>query len=128
MVRRKDNERISRKPERVGIRKGQSSKISARVKIGFPVVLIMEIYYSSKFEKEYLRLSTLVKMMAEKKEKIFRENPFHPSLETHKLKGALKDFWAFSINRKYRIIFEFTKSDIAWFHSVGDHSIYALWD
>jgi len=75
----------------------------------------MEIYFSSKFEREYRRLSLIVKMAAEKKEKIFKINPFQTSLETHKLKGALKDFWAFSINKKYRIIFEFVKPDVVWF-------------
>jgi len=88
----------------------------------------MKIYYSSKFAREYKKLSLRVKKIAEKKEKIFRKNPFDPLIKTHKLKGSLKDFWSFSINRKYRIIFEFINKKIVWFHSVGEHSIYKLWD
>lgn len=88
----------------------------------------MRIYYSSKFAREYKGLTKRVKQNAKEKEKIFRKNPFNPLLKTHKLKGNLKGFWFFSINRKYRIIFEFRGKDTIWFHSVGDHSVYKLWD
>lgn len=86
----------------------------------------MKIYYSSKFAREYKRLSLIVKKKAEKQEKIFRLNPFDLKLKTHKLSGPLKDFWAFSIDKKNRIIFEFIDEKTIWFHSVGDHSIYQI--
>ena len=84
----------------------------------------MKIYYSSKFAREYKNLPLKIKREAEQKEKIFRKNPFDERLKTHKLSGVLKDFWAFSIDQKYRIVFEFAEKDIIWFHFVGDHSIY----
>ncbi|KKQ23731.1 MAG: Plasmid stabilization system [Candidatus Roizmanbacteria bacterium GW2011_GWC2_37_13] len=84
----------------------------------------MKIYYSSKFEKEYRRLPIKIKLLAEKKEKIFRENPFDSQLKIHKLKGKLSEFYAFSIDIHYRIIFEFADTNIVWFHSVGTHAIY----
>lgn len=84
----------------------------------------MRIYYSSKFEKEYRKLPKKVKISAEKKEKLFRKDPFSPALKTHKLTGRLKDFWAFSIDFQYRIIFEFIDEQIVWFHSVGTHGVY----
>ena len=84
----------------------------------------MRIYYSSKFEKEYKKLPKITKELGEEKEAIFRGDPFDKRLNTHKLHGRLKDFWAFSIDNKYRIIFEFREKDIIWFHSVGDHSVY----
>jgi len=84
----------------------------------------MRIYYSSKFEREYKNLSLRIKRKAEKQEKIFRKNPFDSRLKTHKLSGALKDFWSFSIDQKYRIIFEFIDEKTIWFHSTGDHAIY----
>ncbi|MBI2578032.1 MAG: type II toxin-antitoxin system RelE/ParE family toxin [Candidatus Wildermuthbacteria bacterium] len=89
---------------------------------------IKEIRYSSKFEKEYRALPIRIKKIAERKEELFRENAFHPTLKTHKLQGGLKEFYSFSINREYRIIFEFADSDVVWFHSVGDHSIYQMFD
>jgi len=84
----------------------------------------VKIYYSAKFAKEYKKLSQKVKLQAEKKESVFRKNPRQASLKTHKLTGKLKDFWAFSVDYKYRIIFEFREKDVIWFHSVGTHEIY----
>ena len=88
----------------------------------------MKIFYSSKFAREYKKLPSKVKKIAEEKEQIFRKNPFDSRLKTHKLKGTLKGFLSFSINQKYRIIFEIINSNTVWFHSVGEHSIYKIWD
>lgn len=88
----------------------------------------MKISYSSKFEREYHKLPLSVKRAAEEKEKLFRVDPFDAQLKTHKLNGKLKDFWSFSIDNKYRIIFEFVGKHNIWFHSVGTHAIYNLWD
>ena len=84
----------------------------------------MKVYYSSKFAKEYKRLPKRIKLQAEDKEKIFRNDPFSPSLKTHKLTGRLKTYWAFSIDYQFRIIFELRDEDVVWFHSVGTHEIY----
>lgn len=84
----------------------------------------MKIIYSSKFAKEYKKLPLKVKRSAEKKEKLFRKDPFEPSLKTHKLTGKLKDYYSFSIDYQYRIIFEIIRKDITWFLSVGTHAIY----
>ena len=70
----------------------------------------MKIIYSSKFSREYKKLPSEIKDIAEQQEKIFRKNPFHARLKTHKLKGRLKDFLSFSIGYKYRIIFDFSKN------------------
>ena len=84
----------------------------------------MRIFYSSKFERDYRKLPDHIKKIAEVKERAFRKNPFDPQLNTHKLNGRLKEFWALSINQKYRIIFEFADKNTVWFHSIGDHSMY----
>ena len=84
----------------------------------------MKILYSRKFAKEYKKLSNHVKDLAEEKEKIFRKDPFDSKLRTHKLSGKLKNFWAFSIDRKNRIIFDFDDEKNVRFYSVGGHDIY----
>ncbi len=38
------------------------------------------------------------------------QDPFHPSLRTHKLTGNLADIWSCSINYQLRILFEFVES------------------
>lgn len=84
----------------------------------------MKIYYSSKFAREYKKLPKRIKLLAERQEVLFRKDPFDPKLRTHKLAGSLREFWSFSIDKQYRIIFEFSDKDTIWFHSVGTHDIY----
>ena len=38
------------------------------------------------------------------------EDPFHPSLRSHKLKGQLAGAWACSVDYDVRILFEFTQN------------------
>ncbi len=85
----------------------------------------MQIFYSSKFAREYKKLPEKIKDLAEQRELVFRKNPFDTILGAHKLHGKLKDFWSFAIGYNYRIIFEFKKDKgTVYFHSVGDHEIY----
>ncbi len=84
----------------------------------------MKILFLPRFAREYKKLPEAVKELAEKKEKIFRKNPFDPQLKTHKLHGELRNFCAFWVNQKYRIIFDFQSKDIVRFYSVGTHDIY----
>jgi len=83
----------------------------------------MVIRYHPQFKRSYKKLLPKIKLKAEVKEKIFRQNPFHPSLDTHKLHGKLKNQWSFSVDRGFRILFEFDKSAVILI-DVGDHEIY----
>ena len=84
----------------------------------------MEIQYLPKFAKQYKKLPRDIQKEAERKEKLFRKNPFDPQLKTHKLGGQLSDFWSFSITHSCRIIFEFADNDIVRFYKIGSHNIY----
>ena len=83
-----------------------------------------QIYYTPTFRKQFNKIPKSIKLKAYKKESLFRNDPFTKSLKTHKLKGDLTGLWSFSINQKYRIIFEFSGKDTAHFHTVGGHEIY----
>ena len=86
----------------------------------------MEIYLTSKFERAYKRLPKQVKEKAKRREKLFRQNPFHPILKTHPLHGKYKDYWSFSIDKSYRIMFQFLDAAGAKvaFINIGTHEIY----
>lgn len=84
----------------------------------------MEIEYSSRFESSYKKLPLAIQKKAEQREILFRRNPFHPLLRTHKLHGKLKAFYSFSVDAKYRIAFRFAGASTAVFLDVGDHGIY----
>lgn len=85
----------------------------------------MNIFYTSKFKREYKKLTLEIKKKAETREALFRKEPFASILKTHSLKGVLEGFWSFSVDFSYRIIFEFNDDQtIVIFHSVGTHDIY----
>ena len=86
----------------------------------------MEIFLTSKFKKCYKKLPKLIKEKAKEKEKIFRKNPFDSRLETHILYGKYKNYWAFSINKQWRVMFQFldTAKTKVVFINIGTHKIY----
>lgn len=86
--------------------------------------MIKKILYHPNFEKHYRKLPEIIKIKAEKKEKIFRENFQNPQLKTHKLSGRLKEFYSFSVDDSYRILFKFYESNIVIFLDIGTHEIY----
>lgn len=83
----------------------------------------MKIFYHPRFKKSYQRLPLSVQRKAERREAMFRKNPFNPGLDAHKLRGKLKDQWSFSIDWHNRIIFEFDGGDVT-FLDIGPHDIY----
>jgi addiction module RelE/StbE family toxin len=84
---------------------------------------IKNIYYSSYFKKS-LRKYSSYKAKIIKKLKKFMENPFDPSLKTHKLTGKLSSYWSFSIDYNLRIIFEFIDEESVGLIEIGTHEIY----
>ena len=84
---------------------------------------ILHVHYTSDFRKTYKKLPRNVQDLVDRKDRIFRSNPFHPRLKTHKLHGPLDGLWSFWISRDYRVLFEFVK-DGALFYDVGTHEIY----
>jgi mRNA-degrading endonuclease YafQ of YafQ-DinJ toxin-antitoxin module len=84
----------------------------------------MQIFYSPEFIRRYRKLPNSLKDLAEKKEDIFRNDPFDASLKTYKLHGRFGEFWAFSVDYNCRIIFKFEQNNKIRFYSIGGHSIY----
>jgi mRNA-degrading endonuclease RelE of RelBE toxin-antitoxin system len=84
---------------------------------------ISNIYYHPQFKKSSLRLPKEIQKKAQSRTKIFKENPFHPSLDTHKLHGRLKEQWSFCVKGQYRLLFIFDNNDVI-FLDIGPHNIY----
>jgi plasmid maintenance system killer protein len=85
---------------------------------------IRRIDTSANFEKVFSRLPKHLQRLANKKDALFRIDAFHPSLETHKLGGALKDDWAYSVNKRYRVHFYFIDDHAVIYINIGTHEIY----
>lgn len=86
--------------------------------------MVKAILYSSEFVAELRKLPKTLLALAIKKEKIFKDNPLHPSLRLHALQGKLKGLWSISITGSYRIIFERQANGDILFISIGKHDIY----
>lgn len=76
------------------------------------------------FEKKFEELEKDVQKIAAKKILFFENNPFHPSLNTHKLKGHLNSFWSFYINKRFRVLFRFLNKNEVIYYDIDNHDIY----
>lgn len=83
----------------------------------------MKIIYSPKFERSFKKLSIFLVEKVIERTLIFNKDPFDSRLDIHKLHGKLKNQWSFSIDKKYRILFEFDNSDVI-FIDIDDHDLY----
>ena len=51
------------------------------------IIRVEKIHYTPDFKKSYKKLSLRVRKLVDKKDYLFRQDPFHHSLKTHKLHG-----------------------------------------
>jgi len=86
--------------------------------------MISTINYSSYFKQQYKQLTEKQKADFRQAIQLFTENPFHPKLKTHKLKGKWESFWSFSINYSDRVLFKFSGKGTVDLINIGDHSSY----
>jgi mRNA-degrading endonuclease YafQ of YafQ-DinJ toxin-antitoxin module len=84
----------------------------------------MEIYYASSFTRASKKLSADIKAKADSAIEIFKNNPDDMRLRVHKLHGRFCNYWAFSVDFRYRIIFRYGQTDEVILMSIGDHRIY----
>ncbi|MBU0619815.1 MAG: type II toxin-antitoxin system mRNA interferase toxin, RelE/StbE family [Patescibacteria group bacterium] len=87
-------------------------------------MIIKSIEYSRKFVKKFKKLPQHIVKIAIEKEKLFKNNPLHPSLRLHALHGNLQGSWSISLTSNYRIIFKQMNDDNIVFASIGKHDIY----
>lgn len=87
-------------------------------------MIVQRIFYSSDFIKQFRRLPEIIKSLAVQKEAIFKNNPLHPSLRLHGLKGKLTGLFSISLTMNFRIIFKRKPNGDIIFVSIGKHDIY----
>ena len=85
---------------------------------------MIKIYTASQFKKSVQKIPHRVQITFQKKLKLFRQDPFYPSLKTHKLSGKMKSRYSFSITYSYRVVFEFLGENEVLFINIGTHEIY----
>ena len=88
---------------------------------------MMEVILTDEFIKRYSALSLVIKLKAEKQERLFRIDPFYPSLHTEKIEPKGRQVWTFRVDKNYRVAFRFITGNKVLFLTIGPHDwIYRL--
>lgn len=82
---------------------------------------MIDVIVTVEFEKRYQQLPLHIQKKAEKQERLFRQNPFHPSLNSEKIEPKGKQRWTLRIDKNYRIAFRFLNGSTVLFLTVGTH-------
>jgi mRNA-degrading endonuclease RelE of RelBE toxin-antitoxin system len=87
------------------------------------VKIIQDIAVTRKFKNCYSQLEPEIQQKVDKALSLIKENFYHPSLHTKKIKGiGNKNIWEARIDIKYRFIFELEDGK-CWLLEAGPHKI-----
>lgn len=90
---------------------------------------MLVILLSDEFDRKFKELPLNVRKKSLKKVELFRNNPFHPSLNTEKLNPKQQGIWSFRIDESYRILFKFMEHNRVLFLTAAHHNrVYRYFD
>jgi mRNA-degrading endonuclease YafQ of YafQ-DinJ toxin-antitoxin module len=85
------------------------------------------IHFDDVFEKHWhkylMGLTEKQKKHLRARLAIFKEDVFDKRLKTHRLKGNLKDYYAFSVSYSDRIVFKIIEDSSVYFIEIGSHDV-----
>ena len=81
----------------------------------------MNISYSKLFIKQSKKLSPELRQKLQYRIRLFSQNPLHPTLRNHALKGKFKDYRSIDVNGDIRALY-LQREDEAVFDVLGAHS------
>lgn len=84
---------------------------------------VRRIIHSARFQRSLKTLPIYLVDQVIERTVLLQKDLFHPPLRTHKLHGKLSGLWSFSVDQKYRVVFQRIKSDVILL-DVGDHAVY----
>ncbi len=79
-------------------------------------------FINDRFKKAYKKLSKSEKELAKKQYKLFKENPYHPSLHFKRVHSNMP-IYSVRVDRNIRVIGVLKDNSIIWFW-IGNHSEY----
>lgn len=85
---------------------------------------MIKVSYKPNFIRQFKSLDARLKQEIYEKIDLLKDRENYKSLRVHKLHGQLKNFWSFSVNYKYRIVFEYISRHEIALLMVGDHDVY----
>ena len=84
----------------------------------------LHVGYTTSFIRQFKSLTPEIKEAAHEAIEAFEDRKNHARLKVHKLKEHLRGSYAFSIDYRLRIVFDYSKPDKAVLHTMGDHDVY----
>jgi len=84
----------------------------------------LQIVYAPSFLRQIKSLEKLLLEEAVEKIELLKNEDSHKFLKVHKLKGKMGGLYSFSVNYKFRIVFQYESKnavDLLW---IGTHDIY----
>lgn len=84
----------------------------------------MRIIFAPTFLRQLKRLPKALQEEAVEAIESFRDPDNHVRLKVHKLHGRFIKYYSFSVNYRFRIIFEHAPSDIVHVLAIGDHDAF----
>jgi len=85
---------------------------------------MITLIWGSSFKRAYKNVTAanpdLKQKIAQALESL-ADDPFHPSLRTHKLSGKLKGLWAFVVAYDCRVVFQFLDDQDVLLIDIGKH-------
>lgn len=83
--------------------------------------MVFSIEYSTRFVRTFRKLEADLQEEVVEKVESLKEARNHKRLKVHKLGGALKDVWSFSVNYRIRVTFFRPKKNVIVLETVGTH-------
>ena len=85
---------------------------------------MLQVHFKPSFIRQVNRLPKALQDELIEKIALFKNSRNHRALRVHKLHGHLKDCYGFSVNFRFRVVFEYTSKTEAVLLAIGDHSMY----
>jgi len=82
----------------------------------------MEITTTKRFDKQFKKQPEKIKRAFAERISVFVDDVHHPTLNTHKLSGNLKNLWSFNVSGDVRVVFDKSYANIIILEAIGSHS------
>ncbi len=85
---------------------------------------MLSLVYAPIFIRRFNKLPKALQEEVLEKIELFKDTSNHEKLKVHKLNGVFSGRYSFSVNYRYRIIFDYaTKAEVNIL-AIGDHDVY----
>jgi len=81
----------------------------------------MIIQFHKNFDKKFLKHKKMIRDKFKERLVLFKNNPFHPPLNNHPLKGKLRGSRSINVTGNYRAIFIYETNDLVVFVDIDTH-------